>query len=54
MKKKTKNDEIELGYSKGEEEVSIKRENYEIETLIMICGEMEEKFIKLARKQSMQ
>ena len=39
----TKVDEVELGYSEGEEETPIKWQNYEIETLIIIRGKMEEK-----------
>ena len=51
--KKTKVDEIDLGYSEGEEEAPIKWRDYEIETLIAIRGEMEEEFAKSARKQGM-
>ena len=40
--KKTKIDEVELGDSEGEEEAPIKWRDYEIETLIAICGEMKE------------
>ena len=48
--KKTKVDEVKLGDSKGEEDTPIKWRYYEIETLRAICGEMEEKFAKSARK----
>ena len=46
-------DEVELGDLEGEEETPIKWRDYEIETLIAICGEMEEEFAKSARKQDM-
>ena len=50
---KKKIDEVELGDSEGEEEVPIKWRDYEIETLIAICGEIEEDFAKSTRKQGM-
>jgi hypothetical protein len=52
--KKHKNariEEVELVDLEGEEEAPIKWRDYEIETLIVIRGEMEEEFAKLARKQ---
>ena len=51
--KKTRVDEVELEDSEGEEEIPIKWRDYEIETLIVIRGEMEEEFAKTARKQGM-
>ena len=50
---KKKVDEVDLGDSEGKEEAPIKWQDYEIETLIAICGEMEEKFAKSVRKQGM-
>ena len=40
-----------LGDSEGEEEAQIKWRDYEIETLIAICGEMEEEFVKYAQNK---
>ena len=42
---------MELGDSDGIKEALINWRDYEIETLIAICGEMEEEFVKSARKQ---
>ena len=50
-KKKARVDEVELGDSEAEEETHIKWRDYEIETLIVIRGEIEEEFAKSARKQ---
>lgn len=44
--KKTRNDEMELVDLESEEESPIKWRDYEIETVITICGEMEDKFAK--------
>jgi hypothetical protein len=41
---------VELGDLEGEEEAPIKWRDYEIETLIAIRGEMEEKFANFGRK----
>ena len=46
-------DEVDLGDSEGEEEAPIKWRDYKIETLIVIRGEMKEKFAKSARKHGM-
>ena len=43
---KNTRDVIQFGDSKGEEDVLIKRQNYEIKTLIAICNDMEKKFAK--------
>ena len=42
-----------MGDSEGEEEAPIKWRDYEMEIFIAIRSEMEEKFAKSARKQSM-
>lgn len=39
-----------VGRFGGEEEARIKCQDYEIETLIAIRGDMEEEFVKLSRK----
>lgn len=54
LEKKAKIDQFEMGDQEGEEEASIKLQDYEIKTLIAICGEMEEEFVKSARKQCMK
>ena len=46
-------DEVDLGDSEGEKVAPIKWRDYEIETLIVIRGEIEEEFAKFARKQGM-
>lgn len=51
-KKKEKNDWIGLDESKGEEHIPIKWWDYEIETFVAICGEMEQEYAKPTRKYS--
>lgn len=53
-KKNVKIDEFELGDLEGEEETPTKWRDYDIRTLIAICGKMKEKIAQLIRKQNMK